>query len=121
MTIETALALAAMLAGPMAGPTHQAAPIDGDSPGVVASDPVLDRMAPAPGRWEVEDAPPISAIAWRFRTRPAHAPPGRTLPKVLLPTAVPDVPTRCRSAHPRPLRHPFSACRQMLAGRRRSG
>jgi hypothetical protein len=48
MTV-TALLLAALIAGPE--------PRTADAPADPGAHPVLAEMAPAPGRWEVEDAP----------------------------------------------------------------
>ena len=58
MTIETALALVVMLTGSLVGPL--AGPLAGPfgAPSqATAPDAVLAEMAPAPGSWEIEDAP----------------------------------------------------------------
>ena len=55
MTMQTALAVLAILAGP----DH--------AWDVVAPDPVLAEMAPAPGRWEAEDAPAYFSDRLEFR------------------------------------------------------
>lgn len=65
MTFETALLLAMLSAGAAQGGSevggHPAAARPGDpvesAPGAVPNAFVLAEMAPAPGRWEVEDAP----------------------------------------------------------------
>ena len=54
---ETALALAAMLASHLGEPPRPVPKPTGGRHAIVAPDPVLAEMAPAPGRWEVEDAP----------------------------------------------------------------
>jgi hypothetical protein len=71
MSIETALAIAALLtaAVPAAGPEEAAkAP-----PSATAPAGVLAEMAPPPGRWEVEDAPAWFSDRSAFGKAPAPA------------------------------------------------
>jgi hypothetical protein len=73
MSMQTALAIVALLA------THNAAPhreaVAGAQHSAGAPDSVLAEMAPAPGRWEVEDAPAYFSDSKVIRDAPAPGEP----------------------------------------------
>jgi hypothetical protein len=70
MTIRTgtALAILALLTAPDSGPRLE------ETAGS-AADPVLAEMAPAPGRWEVEDAPAYFSEPQAIMDAPARGEP----------------------------------------------